>query len=85
MVEWITSDTTVDYDQAVAWMEARVAGIRAGTADEAIWLVEHPPIFTAGTSAKLGDLTDPGPFSRLRGSARRAIHLSRGRVSGSLM
>ena len=84
MVEWITSDTTVDYDQAVAWMEARVAGIRAGTADEAIWLVEHPPIFTAGTSAKLGDLTDPDRFPSTRQRAEGNTPIT-GRVSGSLM
>ena len=43
-------------------MEARVAEIAAGTADECIWLVEHPPLYTAGTSAKAADLTDPDRF-----------------------
>ncbi|ARE39288.1 Octanoate-[acyl-carrier-protein]-protein-N-octan oyltransferase [Rhodovulum sp. P5] len=43
-------------------MEARVAGISAGTAAEAIWLLEHPPLYTAGTSARPDDLTDPGRF-----------------------
>ena len=43
-------------------MEARVAQIAAGTADECIWLVEHPPLYTAGTSAKPADLTDPDRF-----------------------
>jgi lipoyl(octanoyl) transferase len=62
MVEWITSDAPVGYRDAVAWMEARVAAIREGTAPEAIWLVEHPPLYTAGTSAKPGDLTDPDRF-----------------------
>jgi hypothetical protein len=51
MVEWITSEAPVPYPTAVAEMEARVAGIRAGTASEAIWLLEHPPLYTAGTSA----------------------------------
>ena len=62
MVEWITSDAPVGYRDAVAWMEARVAAIREGTAPEAIWLVEHPPLYTAGTSAKPGDLTEPDRF-----------------------
>ncbi len=43
-------------------MEARVAAIHAGTANECVWLVEHPPLYTAGTSAKAADLTDPGRF-----------------------
>ena len=43
-------------------MEARVAGILAGTQNECIWLVEHPPLYTAGTSAKVQDLTDPDRF-----------------------
>jgi lipoyl(octanoyl) transferase len=43
-------------------MEARAEGIRAGIADEAVWLVEHPPLYTAGTSARIGDLTDPDRF-----------------------
>jgi lipoyl(octanoyl) transferase len=43
-------------------MEARVAAICAGTSDEAIWLLEHPPLYTAGTSARAADLTDPGRF-----------------------
>ena len=62
MVEWITSEGLTQYDAAVAFMEARVAGIAAGTAEEAIWLVEHPPLYTAGTSAKPADLVDPGRF-----------------------
>ncbi len=62
MVEWITSDGLTDYETAVAFMEARAADIRAGKADEAIWLVEHPPLYTAGTSAKTDDLTDPDRF-----------------------
>jgi lipoyl(octanoyl) transferase len=62
MVEWITTDGLTDYRQAEAWMEARVAAIAAGEADECIWLVEHPPLYTAGTSAKVQDLTDPERF-----------------------
>lgn len=62
MVEWITSTGLTDYAVAVAEMEARAAGIAAGTMDEAIWLVEHPPLYTAGTSANVNDLTDPDRF-----------------------
>ncbi|NNE81147.1 MAG: lipoyl(octanoyl) transferase LipB [Silicimonas sp.] len=62
MVEWITSDALQDYDDAVAFMETRAAAIRAGSADEAIWLVEHPPLYTAGTSANAADLKDPHRF-----------------------
>ena len=62
MVDWITSDGLTDYDAAVAFMEARAEAISRGEADEAIWLVEHPPLYTAGTSAKPADLTDPDRF-----------------------
>jgi lipoyl(octanoyl) transferase len=62
MVEWITSDGLTDYDEAVAFMEARADAIARGEADEAIWLLEHPPIYTAGTSAKPDDLTEPDRF-----------------------
>lgn len=62
MVEWITSNGLTDYEFAISEMEARAAGIAAGTMGEAIWLVEHPPLYTAGTSAKAADLTDPERF-----------------------
>ena len=62
MVEWIISSGLTDYDFAVSEMEKRADAIAAGTADEAIWLVEHPPLYTAGTSAKQDDLTDPDRF-----------------------
>lgn len=62
MVEWIVSEGLVPYPDALAAMERRVADIRAGRADEAIWLLEHPPLYTAGTSAKPADLTDPDRF-----------------------
>ena len=58
MAEWIISEGLTDYERAVAFMEARVAAIHAGTADELIWLVEHPPLYTAGTSARDADLLD---------------------------
>jgi lipoyl(octanoyl) transferase len=50
------------YTETLAAMEARAAAISAGTAPEAIWLLEHPPLYTAGTSSKVADLTDPGRF-----------------------
>ncbi|MDU9004900.1 lipoyl(octanoyl) transferase LipB [Sedimentitalea todarodis] len=62
MVEWITSDGLTDYDEAVSFMEQRAADIAAGKADECIWLLEHPPLYTAGTSARRQDLTDPDRF-----------------------
>ncbi|GGX55049.1 octanoyltransferase [Tateyamaria omphalii] len=62
MVEWITTPGLTDYRQAEAWMEARATAIAAGEADECIWLLEHPPLYTAGTSAKTEDLTDPDRF-----------------------
>ena len=62
MVEWITSDGLTDYRAAEAFMEARATAIAAGEAEECIWLVEHPPLYTAGTSAKPQDLTDPDRF-----------------------
>jgi lipoyl(octanoyl) transferase len=61
-VEWRTSPGLVPYEEAVAAMEARVAAIRAGSASELIWLLEHPPLYTAGTSAQSADLVEPGLF-----------------------
>jgi lipoyl(octanoyl) transferase len=61
-LEWRISDEPVDYAEAVAEMERRVAAIRAGTAPELIWLLEHPPLYTAGTSARDRDLLEPGLF-----------------------
>ena len=62
MVDWLSSSGLTEYQHAVSEMEARAEAIRAGTASEAIWLVEHPPLYTAGTSAKPADLTDPNRF-----------------------
>jgi lipoyl(octanoyl) transferase len=62
VVTWITSERPVPYPDAVAEMEARVAKIAQGTASEAIWLLEHPPLYTAGPSARPEDLTDPERF-----------------------
>ncbi len=60
--EWRVSAGPVGYGDAVAEMEARVAAIRAGDAPELIWLLEHPPLYTAGTSADMADLRAPGRF-----------------------
>lgn len=60
--EWIVRDDPLPYPEALAAMQARVDAIRAGTAREQVWLVEHPPLYTAGTSAQPGDLADPGRF-----------------------
>ncbi|HUF57791.1 MAG TPA: lipoyl(octanoyl) transferase LipB [Thermohalobaculum sp.] len=62
MTEWRTSEGSVDYRQALAWMEARVDAILAGRADECVWLLEHPALYTAGTSARASDLLEPGRF-----------------------
>ena len=62
MVEWRVTDTLQDYAEALAWQEARVAAIRAGEAEECVWLLEHPPLLTAGTSAREEDLLEPGRF-----------------------
>jgi len=62
MIDWITSPGLTGFRTAEAWMEARVAAILDGTARECIWLVEHPPLYTAGTSARPQDLTDPERF-----------------------
>src|SRR5262245_4108981 len=61
-VEWRVEPGLTSYDDAVAFMERRVAEIRAGAAGELVWLVEHPPLYTAGTSAKPADLLDAERF-----------------------
>src|SRR6056297_1133854 len=62
MVQWITSDAQVSYEEATAFMEARAEAIAKGEAEECVWLLEHPPLYTAGTSARREDLTDPERF-----------------------
>jgi lipoyl(octanoyl) transferase len=57
-VEWRVSRAPVPYPEAIASMEARVAAIAAGQAPELVWLLEHPPLYTSGTSGKPGDLLD---------------------------
>lgn len=58
-MEWKTSQIPVDYETALAAMERRVAGIHEDGLDELVWLLEHPPLYTAGTSAKAEDLLNP--------------------------
>jgi len=62
MTGWAISEKPVGYQEAVAFMEARAATIAAGTADELVWLLEHPPLYTRGASARTSDLLDPDRF-----------------------
>jgi lipoyl(octanoyl) transferase len=75
-IEWRISNIPVDYAVAVEAMEQRVAAIRAGTAPELIWLLEHPPLYTAGTSAREEDLLDARrlPVHRTGRGGRHTYH-----------
>ena len=61
-IEWRVSPELVPYPEALTGMEARAAAIRAGSASELIWLLEHPPLYTAGTSADPAELFNPEGF-----------------------
>ncbi|WP_417671508.1 lipoyl(octanoyl) transferase LipB [Roseibium sp.] len=61
-VEWVVSDALVDYETALTEMEAHVARIATGEGHERVWLLEHPPLYTAGTSADDADLIAPDRF-----------------------
>lgn len=61
-VRWRISDSLVPYDEALSVMDAEVAAIAEGRADELVWLLEHPPLYTAGTSADSADLIQPDRF-----------------------
>ncbi len=61
-VEWYVSDRPVDYGAALRAMDARASAVRAGEAPELVWLLEHPPLYTAGTSARREDLLSPDRF-----------------------
>lgn len=61
-VRWRISDDLVPYDEAIATMEHEAAAIADGRADELVWLLEHPPLYTAGTSANATDLIEPDRF-----------------------
>ncbi|MDP8919381.1 MAG: lipoyl(octanoyl) transferase LipB [Pseudomonadota bacterium] len=62
MVEWLRSEGLVPYPEALAVMESRAEAIALGKAEEAVWLLEHPPLYTAGTSARPEDLREPDRF-----------------------
>ena len=61
-VDWMVTRRAVDYEAACALMAERVDAIAAGKAGELVWLLEHPPLYTAGTSAKAADLLEPARF-----------------------
>jgi len=61
-VEWVVADAPVDYPLALRLMQERAAAVARGEAPELVWLVEHPPLYTAGTSAKPADLLEPKRF-----------------------
>jgi lipoyl(octanoyl) transferase len=65
-VEWMVSPAPVPYEAALAAMEARARAIAEGTAPDCVWLLEHPPLYTAGTSATEDELLDPGRFPVFR-------------------
>ena len=75
MVEWIVSSGLTSYGDALTAMEARVEAILRG-GPEAVWLVEHPPLYTAGTSARMEDLRDPDrfPVHRTRRGGQLTYH-----------
>ncbi len=74
-VEWIVADAPIPYPEAVAWMEARAAAVAAGSAPEAVWMLEHPPLYTAGTSAVATELLDPRfPVFRAGRGGRYTYH-----------
>ena len=61
-IEWRVSDAPAPYEEAFTFMNDRAAAIREGTASECVWLLEHPPLFTAGTSADPAELMNPQQF-----------------------
>ena len=63
VVTWRVSDELVAYPDSVSYMEDRAKAIAAGDSEEQIWLLEHPPLYSAGTSAKDADLVDANPVS----------------------
>jgi lipoyl(octanoyl) transferase len=75
-IEWRISEIPVEYEAAVDEMERRVAAIRAGAAPELVWLLEHPPLYTAGTSARAEDLLEPQylPVHRTGRGGRYTYH-----------
>ena len=85
-VEWRVSNGLTPYREALAAMELRAAAIRAGTATELAWLVEHPPLFTAGTSADPAELFNPQGFDVVEaGRGGRYTYHGPGQRVGYLM
>ncbi|MEO5578861.1 MAG: lipoyl(octanoyl) transferase LipB [Sphingomicrobium sp.] len=85
-VEWRVSNGLTPYREALAAMEARAAAIRAGIAPELAWLVEHPPLFTAGTSADPAELFNPQGFDVVEaGRGGRYTYHGPGQRVGYLM
>ncbi len=75
MVDWRISEGLEPYEAAVAWMEARAEAIAEGRAEECVWLLEHPPLYTAGTSARDEDLLDRRfPVHRTRRGGQYTYH-----------
>ena len=85
-IEWKISREPVDYDEALKAMEARVEAIRAGEASELVWLLEHPPLYTAGTSADPGELLTPDRFPVYRaGRGGRYTYHGPGQLIGYVL
>ena len=82
-MEWAVAEGLTEYEEAVAFMEARAAAIAEGQARELVWLVEHP-LYTAGTSAQAADLVDPDRFPVHKTGQGRAVHLSQSRAARGL-
>ena len=68
MVDWIKSEELVDFSHSISWMEKRAVQIYTQERSECVWLLQHPPIYTAGTSAKIKDLKDPDRFPVIKTS-----------------
>src|SRR5437763_1144748 len=73
-VEWCVADSLIEYEDAVAAMEARADAIAAGQARERVWLIEHPPLYTSGTSGRDADLRDPRFSVRRSGRGGQATY-----------
>lgn len=85
-VEWQVSEGLTPYEEALALMEARAAAIRSGEAGEFVWLIEHPPLFTAGTSAAPAELLNPMHFPvHVAGRGGRYTYHGPGQRVGYLM
>src|SRR5690242_3433949 len=83
--EWAISDGLVPYPEALAAMQDRVAAIRAGTAAELVWLLEHPPTYTAGTSARPEDLLETRFPTFAAGRGGQWTYHGPGQVTGYVM